>query len=71
MIPRIRRPSWPRLNRGWRKGGLGVGFPIGYYTAASSAEVMAVAGVAKRCDSFITSHVRYLSQVPPGGSRKG
>ncbi|TDG12798.1 D-glutamate deacylase [Seongchinamella unica] len=55
------------MERGLKAGGLGIGFPIGYYTATSSPEVMQVAALAKRHDSFITSHVRYLSQVPPSG----
>lgn len=50
-----------------RGGALGVAFPIGYYAAVGSDEVVAVAGVAARYGQFITSHVRYLSNVPPSG----
>ena len=52
---------------GLRQGGLGIGFPIGYYTAVGSPEVMKVAGLAKRYDSFVTTHVRFLAQAPPSG----
>ena len=55
------------VEKGLRQGGLGIGFPIGYYTAVGSPEVMKVAGLAKRYDSFITTHVRFLAQAPPSG----
>ncbi|WP_428687529.1 amidohydrolase family protein [Roseibium sp.] len=53
------------VEKGLRQGGLGIGFPIGYATAVSSSEVVEVAGLAKRYNSFILTHVRYLSQIPP------
>jgi hypothetical protein len=55
------------VEQGLRQGGLGIGFPVGYYTEVSSGEVAEVATLAKRYDTFITTHVRYLSQVPPSG----
>jgi N-acyl-D-aspartate/D-glutamate deacylase len=55
------------VEQGLKEGGLGVGFAIGYYTAVGSPEIMATAGLAKAYGAFITSHVRYLSQVPPSG----
>lgn len=55
------------VEQGLKQGGLGVAFPLGYYTVVGSPEVMAVAGLANQYDSFITSHVRYLAQIPPSG----
>lgn len=61
----------PRVNEavetGLKEGGLGIGFPIGYYTAVGSPEVMETAALARRYDAFITSHARYLAQIPPSG----
>jgi len=56
-----------KVEDGLRKGGLGIGFPIGYYTTVGSDEILEVAALAKKYHEFITSHVRYLSQVPPSG----
>jgi len=53
------------VEQGMRQGALGIGFPIGYATNVSSSEIMEVAGIAKRYDSFILTHVRYLSQIEP------
>lgn len=55
------------MEKGLRQGGLGVGFAIGYFTKVGSPEVMEVANLASRYDSFITTHVRYLAQIPPSG----
>jgi N-acyl-D-glutamate deacylase len=52
---------------GLKQGGIGVAFPIGYYTIAGSPEVMAVAGLARDYGVPITAHVRYLAQIPPSG----
>lgn len=52
---------------GLDEGGLGIAYPIGYYTVVGSPEVMAVAGLAKEYGVSITAHVRYLAQVPPSG----
>ena len=52
---------------GLKQGGLGVAFPLGYYSIVGSPEVMNVAGLIKKYNSFATSHVRYLAQVPPSG----
>ena len=50
-----------------KKGGLGIAYPIGYYTLVGSPEVMAVTSLAAKYDLPITTHVRYLSQIPPSG----
>jgi hypothetical protein len=55
------------VEQGLREGGIGLSFPVGYYTAVGSPEVTTVAGLAKRYDTFITTHVRYLAQIPPSG----
>ena len=55
------------VEQGLKDGGLGVGFAIGYYTAVGSPEIMGIAGLAKEYGAFVTSHVRYLSQVSPSG----
>lgn len=55
------------IEKGLKQGGLGVAYPIGYYTIAGSQEVMNVAGLAAKYKVPITSHVRYLAQVPPSG----
>ena len=56
-----------KVEQGLRQGGLGIGFPVGYYTAVGGPEVMDVASLANRYDTFITTHVRYLSNIPPSG----
>ena len=56
-----------KVDKGLRDGGIGLSFPVGYYTAVGSPEVQAVAVLAKQYDSFITTHVRYLAQIPPSG----
>lgn len=53
------------VEEGLRQGGLGIGFPIGYAVKVSSSEIMEVAGLAKRYNSFLLSHVRYLSLISP------
>jgi hypothetical protein len=55
------------VEQGLREGGIGLSFPIGYYTAVGGPEVAAVAKLANRYNSFITTHVRYLAQIPPSG----
>lgn len=50
-----------------KQGALGIGYPIGYYTVVGSPEVMAVTGLAAKYDLPITTHVRYLAQIPPSG----
>lgn len=61
----------PKLNaaieEGLKQGGLGIGFPIGYYTIVGSPNIMSAASLAKKYRTFITSHVRYLAQLPPSG----
>ncbi len=55
------------IEQGLRQGGLGIGFPIGYATAVSSAEITEVANMAQRYNSLILTHVRYIAQIPPSG----
>jgi len=55
------------VEQGLRQGGIGIGFPVGYYTEVGSPELMAVGSLAGRYDTFITTHVRYLSNIPPSG----
>jgi N-acyl-D-glutamate deacylase len=55
------------VEEGLKQGGLGISYPIGYYTVVGSPEVMAVAGLANKYDVPIMTHVRYLSQIPPSG----
>ncbi len=50
-----------------KQGGIGIAYPIGYYTVVGSPELMAVTGLAAKYDVPITSHIRYLSQIPPSG----
>lgn len=52
---------------GLKQGGIGISYPIGYYTIAGSPEVMSVASLAHEYGVPITSHVRYLAQIPPSG----
>ena len=55
------------VERGLRQGGLGIGMPVGYYTGVGDPEVNEIVRLAKRYDTFIATHVRYLSQIPPSG----
>lgn len=50
-----------------KQGGFGIAYPIGYYTRVGSPEVMAVTSLAAKYNVPITTHVRYVSQVPPSG----
>lgn len=50
-----------------KQGALGIAYPIGYYTVVGSPEVMAVTRLASKYDLPITTHVRYLAQIPPSG----
>jgi len=65
--PKDMKKILANVEQGLREGGIGLSFPIGYYTAVGSPEVNKVAGLAKRYNTFITSHVRYLAQIPPSG----
>ena len=56
-----------KVEQGLRQGAIGIGLPVGYYVDVASPELTAVAVLAKRYNSFITTHVRYLSQIPPSG----
>ncbi|GAA6161860.1 amidohydrolase family protein [Ruegeria sp. HU-ET01832] len=55
------------VEEGLQQGGIGIAYPIGYYTVVGSPEVMAVTSLAAKYDLPITTHVRYLSQIPPSG----
>ncbi len=55
------------VEKGLKRGAIGISYPLGYYTVVGSPEVMAVAGLAAKYNQIITTHVRYLSQVPPSG----
>ena len=50
-----------------KQGALGIAYPIGYYSVVGSPEVMAVTSLAAKYDLPITTHVRYLAQIPPSG----
>jgi hypothetical protein len=55
------------VEHGLRQGALGIGIPVGYYTAVGGAELDQLVRLAKRYDTFVAAHVRYLSQIPPSG----
>jgi hypothetical protein len=55
------------LEDGLRQGGLGIGIPVGYYTGVDGPEIDEIVRLAKRYDTFVAAHVRYLSQIPPSG----
>ena len=55
------------LEDGLRQGGLGIGIPVGYYTGVDDPEINEIVLLAKRYDTLIAAHVRYLSQIPPSG----
>ncbi|MEQ9696135.1 amidohydrolase family protein [Shimia sp. SDUM112013] len=55
------------VEEGLKQGGIGVAYPIGYYSVVGSPEVLAVAGLAAKYNQPITTHVRYLAQIPPSG----
>ena len=50
-----------------KKGGLGIAYPVGYYTRVGSPEMMSLTSLAGKYDVPITVHVRYLAQIPPSG----
>ena len=50
-----------------KQGGIGIAYPIGYYTVVGSPEIMAVTALAGKYNLPITTHVRYLAQIPPSG----
>lgn len=55
------------VEKGLKQGGLGIAYPIGYYTVVGSPELMAVTALAGKYNLPITTHVRYLAQIPPSG----
>ena len=50
-----------------KQGALGIAYPIGYYTVVGSPEVMVVTALAGKYNLPITTHVRYVAQIPPSG----
>ena len=55
------------IEQGLKEGGVGIGIPVGYFNKCSSKELEAVFALAKRCKTFISSHVRYMSNIQPSG----
>ena len=55
------------LAQGLKDGGLGIGVMLGYYTDASSYGIARVAKVAKKHNSLLTTHTRYISLTQPSG----
>jgi len=55
------------IENGLKQGGLGIGFAVGYYSSAGGPEIMSLAKLAKKYNTFITTHVRFLAQIPPSG----
>ncbi|MGA9251257.1 MAG: hypothetical protein WBV71_02295 [Roseobacter sp.] len=55
------------IEDGLKKGGLGIGFPLGYYQIADSDDILKAAMLAKTYNSFISSHIRFLSVTEPSG----
>ncbi len=55
------------LDEGLRQGGVGIGLPIGYYTRVGGPEIEKIFALAERYNTFVATHVRYLSQIPPSG----
>ncbi|MFD1314805.1 amidohydrolase family protein [Namhaeicola litoreus] len=55
------------VEREIKQGAIGIAYPIGYYTVVGSPEIYAVSALAGKYNLPITTHVRYLSQIPPSG----
>lgn len=55
------------ISGGLKDGGLGIGIMVGYYPDASSSELVRLAMLAQKHDSFVTTHPRYLSLTAPSG----
>ncbi|MDM9630482.1 amidohydrolase family protein [Robiginitalea aurantiaca] len=55
------------VEREIKQGALGIAYPIGYYTVVGSPEINAVTALAGKYNLPITTHVRYLAQIPPSG----
>ncbi len=54
------------VDEGLAQGGLGIGFPLGYYTGVGAPEIFEVAKLAvKHGNVPITTHVRFLSVINP------
>ncbi|MFC1578918.1 amidohydrolase family protein [Pseudomonadota bacterium] len=55
------------VEEGLNQGALGIGVPIGYYDKVGSSEIFEIYGLAKRYNSFIGTHLRYMSNIEPSG----
>jgi cytosine/adenosine deaminase-related metal-dependent hydrolase len=55
------------IEEGLKQGGVGIGVPVGYFNKCSSAELEDVFALAKRHNTFVSSHVRYMSNIQPSG----
>jgi hypothetical protein len=55
------------IEAGLKQGAVGIGVPVGYYNKCSSAELEDVFALAKRYNTFVTTHVRYMSNIQPSG----
>jgi len=55
------------IEEGLQQGAVGIGVPVGYYNKCTSAELEAVFALAKRYNTFIATHVRYMSNTQPSG----
>ena len=55
------------IEQGLKEGGVGIGVPVGYFNKCSSKELESVFALAKRCNTFVSSHVRYMSNIQPSG----
>ena len=65
--PKDERAVMDAIEAELKKGGLGIAYPVGYYTLVGSPEMMSVTSLAAKYDVPITAHVRYLAQIPPSG----
>ena len=55
------------IEEGLKDGAVGIGVPVGYYNKCTSAELEGVFALAKRYNTFIATHVRYMSNIQPSG----
>jgi N-acyl-D-aspartate/D-glutamate deacylase len=65
--PKDEKAIMAAIEKELKQGGLGIAYPVGYYTRVGSPEMMAVTSLAAKYNLPITTHVRYLSQIPPSG----
>ena len=55
------------VKEGLDQGAVGIGIPIGYYDKIGSPEIFDVYGLAKQYNTFVGTHVRYMSNIEPSG----